>query len=768
MSTKARRRLLTIGHSYAVAVNRRLAHESPARGDWDVTVVAPARFRGDFRWHTLSPEPGERCFVEAVPVHYHAAAGPHHAVRPPPPRLAAAALGSRALLGGAVRRRGGHRSRWTPPGRPSRLRDISEHLEAVSAAVQLDRALCAGVGQTGSSRSARRCCDRARSRRVRARARVRSFRRAWTPEFAPDEAARRASGRHLAGGERSAGRRVSRPLRCRKGRRLLTSVLDAMETPVAGAVRRRRPARGGPARLGRRHGRSAFAIATAVSARRRAGVLNAMDVLCAPSQTTPRWREQFGRMLIEAFASGVPVVASRQRRDSLRRRRRRDCRPGRRRREGGGMPSPACSSTRTAGEASASVAAAVALAIYDWSVVGRPARRLLRRRCWPAGTLMARVRTIRPLTVPVCPDFLEERWPSMDLSPDNAAALCPSHSETSWRSRCGPLFRERPMRWSAGSGRTTPIAPLQPVHRLPAPSARRVAGAHDVSTRRSHLRAPGSSLPADRTGRHLPRSRRFRSTSTGRHDAESGTVPRGDAVHPGGLRRASAIVCDSSAIARRADAAWRSSRRTACSSCTSASANSSRAPRIPMARRPRTPASVPRAPAGECCTSAALSRASGSTCSCTRSPPCGASSLLRSSCTQASPYRRADGARRKAGDRRSNHRAVDARRSAPGGGSTGGRRFWRSVRSRGVRLAGPGSASIGDGRCRQRLEGPPRNRRHRRGVCPSGRRRRGQMPSSRALSIEETTPTGRPGSPGPRCSPGGAMRNRWRASYRPS
>ena len=35
-----------------------------------------------------------------------------------------------------------------------------------------------------------------------------------------------------------------------------------------------------------------------------------MDVLCAPSQTTPRWREQFGRMLIEAFAAGVPVVAS--------------------------------------------------------------------------------------------------------------------------------------------------------------------------------------------------------------------------------------------------------------------------------------------------------------------------------------------------------------------------------------------------------------------------------------------------------------------------
>ena len=38
--------------------------------------------------------------------------------------------------------------------------------------------------------------------------------------------------------------------------------------------------------------------------------LNAMDMLCAPSQTTIAWREQLGRMLIEAFACGVPVIAS--------------------------------------------------------------------------------------------------------------------------------------------------------------------------------------------------------------------------------------------------------------------------------------------------------------------------------------------------------------------------------------------------------------------------------------------------------------------------
>ena len=38
--------------------------------------------------------------------------------------------------------------------------------------------------------------------------------------------------------------------------------------------------------------------------------LPGLDVLIAPSQTTTTWREQFGRMLIEAMASGVPVISS--------------------------------------------------------------------------------------------------------------------------------------------------------------------------------------------------------------------------------------------------------------------------------------------------------------------------------------------------------------------------------------------------------------------------------------------------------------------------
>jgi glycosyltransferase involved in cell wall biosynthesis len=35
-----------------------------------------------------------------------------------------------------------------------------------------------------------------------------------------------------------------------------------------------------------------------------------LDLLVLPSRTRPNWKEQFGRVLIEAMATGVPVVGS--------------------------------------------------------------------------------------------------------------------------------------------------------------------------------------------------------------------------------------------------------------------------------------------------------------------------------------------------------------------------------------------------------------------------------------------------------------------------
>jgi glycosyltransferase involved in cell wall biosynthesis len=47
-----------------------------------------------------------------------------------------------------------------------------------------------------------------------------------------------------------------------------------------------------------------------VSSQEMPSIMRALDVLVLPSRTTPRWKEQFGRVLTEAMASGTVVVGS--------------------------------------------------------------------------------------------------------------------------------------------------------------------------------------------------------------------------------------------------------------------------------------------------------------------------------------------------------------------------------------------------------------------------------------------------------------------------
>src|SRR2546425_36576 len=68
---RARRRLLSIGHSYCVALNRRLAHEMARIGavEWEVSAVAPTFFHSDLRSVSLEPFDGELCRLESVSVY---------------------------------------------------------------------------------------------------------------------------------------------------------------------------------------------------------------------------------------------------------------------------------------------------------------------------------------------------------------------------------------------------------------------------------------------------------------------------------------------------------------------------------------------------------------------------------------------------------------------------------------------------------------------------------------------------------------------------
>jgi glycosyltransferase involved in cell wall biosynthesis len=94
-----------------------------------------------------------------------------------------------------------------------------------------------------------------------------------------------------------------------KGCVFLTRVLDRLERPWRAIFVGSGPLESELRKWAGHYG-DRVRIETGVAHADVAEHLNAMDLLCAPSQTTVRWREQFGRMLIEALSCGVPVIAS--------------------------------------------------------------------------------------------------------------------------------------------------------------------------------------------------------------------------------------------------------------------------------------------------------------------------------------------------------------------------------------------------------------------------------------------------------------------------
>src|SRR5262245_29221178 len=70
--TKPSRKLISIAHSYCVALNRRLAHEiaKAGAGHWEVKAIAPAFFYGDLRPIRFESHPYEVCDSETLSVRF--------------------------------------------------------------------------------------------------------------------------------------------------------------------------------------------------------------------------------------------------------------------------------------------------------------------------------------------------------------------------------------------------------------------------------------------------------------------------------------------------------------------------------------------------------------------------------------------------------------------------------------------------------------------------------------------------------------------------
>ena len=304
-------RILSISHSYTVALNRRLADEMARLGEgrWEVTAVAPRFFHGDLRDIHLEPVEGERNALVALPVHL--SRSPHLFFFSP--RLWEVVRRGWDLVhcweepyvvaGGQVAWAVGARTPLvmvTAQSLPKRYPPPFRQLEHWTLARARG---CVALGHTVAANATRRPMYQGKPMRVIPMG-------VDVEHFRPSPEVRAQARQELGWGEGPPvvgflGRFVPE-----KGVLVLLDALEKVSSPWRALFVGGGPLEGRLKEFGHRwEGR--VRVLTGVAHRDVPRYLNAMDVLCAPSQTTRWWQEQFGRMLVEGFACGVPVIASR-------------------------------------------------------------------------------------------------------------------------------------------------------------------------------------------------------------------------------------------------------------------------------------------------------------------------------------------------------------------------------------------------------------------------------------------------------------------------
>jgi glycosyltransferase involved in cell wall biosynthesis len=309
---KRRRRLLSIAHSYVVTMNRRLAHEMARAGgeEWEITAAAPKYFRNsnDLRPVRLDALANEACRL--VPVDAYLTGRTHVFVYGPRLKSLLAEPWDLVHCWEEPYIVAGGQTAWWTHRTPLVFRSAQSLNKTYPPPFRwIERyAMARAAGWI--------CSGQLVAENLKVRPGYAGLPMAQIPLgtdmtiFRPDSSRGKAIRENLgwdAGGPPVVGylgRFVPE-----KGVTVLQQALDEVRSPwralFVGAGHLEASLR----KWAERHG-DRVRICNAVVHDQVPAYLNAMDIMCAPSQTTPGWKEQFGRMLVEAFASGVAVVGS--------------------------------------------------------------------------------------------------------------------------------------------------------------------------------------------------------------------------------------------------------------------------------------------------------------------------------------------------------------------------------------------------------------------------------------------------------------------------
>jgi len=309
----SRLRILTIGHSYCVAMNRALVREVARDPEFDITVAAPSYFHGDLRPIVLEPEPPGSP-LRLVPLDTRLSRFIHvfrydgaalkalvkngdfdvvHAWEEPYVyagyQIAKALKDSRARF--CFRTAQSYVKRYPPPFNFFERAVLGRAQGWIAGASLVYEAMLKKGFRKGTGRILNLAVD--------------------VTEFQPLSPTIRARMREELGLESPMIGFVGR-LTQAKGLDVLMQAMEQVggERPwsllLLGSGDYQEKVREWAARKGW-SGRVKVLLVKHADVPRYLGT---MDLLLAPSQSMPNWREQFGRMIIEAFACGVPVIGS--------------------------------------------------------------------------------------------------------------------------------------------------------------------------------------------------------------------------------------------------------------------------------------------------------------------------------------------------------------------------------------------------------------------------------------------------------------------------